>query len=121
MIPGRTLLRVDLHVTANYSRVLTDFHGEHDDGTIAIRRGTCFAMSHVDRDYATKAAREPGAEVELAHNASARLAMLRLVRMGADGVDPLPALARFALGDAEKVARKHALRKGAERAQDSLF
>lgn len=71
--------------------------------------------------YWTKAAREPGAETELARNALARLAMLRLVRCGAEGVHPLPALARFALGDAEIVERKPAATKGAERAQDNLF
>lgn len=71
--------------------------------------------------YWTKAAREPGAETELARNALARLVMLRLVRYGADGIYPLPALARFALGDTELVARKRTATKGAERAQDTLF
>jgi len=68
-----------------------------------------------------KAAREPGAETGLAANALARLAMLRLVRREAAGAFPLPALARFALGDAELVARKRTSTKGAERAQDALF
>lgn len=71
--------------------------------------------------YWTKAAREPGAETELARNALARLVMLRLVRCDADGIYPLPALARFALGDAQLVARKRTVTKGAERAQDTLF
>lgn len=71
--------------------------------------------------YWTKAAREPGAETELARNALARLVMLRLVRHGAEGIYPLPALARFALGDTELVARKRTATKGAERAQDTLF
>jgi uncharacterized protein (TIGR02678 family) len=71
--------------------------------------------------YWTKAAREPGAESELARNALARLVMLRLVRCDADGIYPLPALARFALGDAELVARKRTVTKDAERAQDTLF
>jgi len=71
--------------------------------------------------YWAKAAREAGAEHELASNALARLAMLRLVRRDAQGVYPLPALARFALGDTELVARKRTTTKGAERAQDALF
>jgi len=71
--------------------------------------------------YWAKAAREPGAETDLAKNALARLAMLRLVRRDAGGVYPLPALARFALGEAELVARKRTVTKGAERAQDALF
>jgi uncharacterized protein (TIGR02678 family) len=68
-----------------------------------------------------KAAREPGAETELANNALARLEMLRLIRRDAAGVYPRPALARFALGDAELVARKRTVIKGVERAQDALF
>jgi len=68
-----------------------------------------------------KAAREPGAETGLADNALARLEMLRLIRRDTGGVYPLPALARFALGETEMVARKRTPTKGAERAQDALF
>jgi len=68
-----------------------------------------------------KAAREPGAETALAGDALARLEMLRLIRRDAGGVYPLPALARFALGEAELVARKRTATKGAGRAQDVLF
>lgn len=49
--------------------------------------------------YWNKAAREPGAERELALDALTRLARLRLVNLGAERITPLPALARFALGD----------------------
>jgi uncharacterized protein (TIGR02678 family) len=56
--------------------------------------------------YWRKAAREAGAELELARAALARLAMLRLVRCGTGGVRALPALARFALGDTELIPRK---------------
>ena len=48
--------------------------------------------------YWNKAAREPGAERELARDALTRLARLRLVRFDAERIAPLPALARFALG-----------------------
>jgi uncharacterized protein (TIGR02678 family) len=48
--------------------------------------------------YWNKAAREPGAERELARNALGRLACLRLVRCSDGHIVPLPALARFALG-----------------------
>ena len=68
-----------------------------------------------------KSAREPGAEADLARNALDRLEMLRLIRRDGDGVYPLPALARFALGDAELVTRKRTATKGAERAQNALF
>ncbi len=55
--------------------------------------------------YWRKAAREPGAEGELARDALSRLAMLRLIRHDADGARGLPALARFSLGDTEIIAR----------------
>ncbi len=51
--------------------------------------------------YWRKSAREPGAERELAAIALDRLERLRLVRRSAGFVHPRPALARFALGDAE--------------------
>lgn len=51
--------------------------------------------------YWRKSAREPGAERELAAIALERLEKLRLVERRAGFVHPRPALARFALGDAE--------------------
>lgn len=51
--------------------------------------------------YWRKSAREPGAERELAAIAVERLERLQLVERRADFVHPLPALARFALGDAD--------------------
>lgn len=52
-------------------------------------------------NYWRKSAREPGAEHELARTALQRLAQLRLITTHGEQVRPLPALARFALGDAE--------------------
>ena len=49
--------------------------------------------------YWRKSAREPGAEKELARDALTRLAMLRLIERRDAVVMPLPALARFALGE----------------------
>ncbi len=51
--------------------------------------------------YWRRSAREPGTERELAAIATDRLEQLRLVERGAAGVRPRPALARFALGEAE--------------------
>ena len=55
--------------------------------------------------YWRKSAKEPGAEHELARTALDRLRKLRLVECLADGgieiVRPLPALARFAIGETE--------------------
>jgi uncharacterized protein (TIGR02678 family) len=49
--------------------------------------------SHWRRD-----AREAGAEIDIVERTIERLAALRLVRIGEDGVTPLPAIARYALG-----------------------
>lgn len=64
--------------------------------------------------YWRKSAREPGAEHELARIAIERLAQLRLIAAQGGQIQPLPALARFALGEAE-------LRPAATSAQSSLF
>jgi uncharacterized protein (TIGR02678 family) len=58
--------------------------------------------------YWRKSAREPGAETELAQNALARLAMLRLILRRDGLVQARPALARFALGRTELIAKKTA-------------
>jgi uncharacterized protein (TIGR02678 family) len=51
--------------------------------------------------YWRKSARVAGAEVELAETAMARLEKLHLIERHGDEVSPLPALARFALGEAD--------------------
>ena len=71
--------------------------------------------------YWNKAARLPGAEEELARNALARLASLRLVRRDGDVVHVLPALARFALGRPEVVTRKPASGHTGPTTQTDLF
>jgi uncharacterized protein (TIGR02678 family) len=65
----------------------------------------------------SKAAREPGAETELARGALRRLEMLRLIERHGEAVEPLPALARFALG-APELKKQPA---GAASQQDVLF
>lgn len=64
--------------------------------------------------YWRKSARENGAEHELARIALERLQKLQLVHCAGDAVQPLPALARFALGEAE-------VRTPAGTAQPTLF
>lgn len=51
--------------------------------------------------YWRKSAREAGAERELADIAITRLEKLQLVERGDEGIRPLPAIARFGLGEAE--------------------
>jgi uncharacterized protein (TIGR02678 family) len=67
--------------------------------------------------YWRKSAREPGAERELAAIAIERLEKLQLIAREADTVHPLPALARFALGETEV----REARGGSTSATDTLF
>ena len=64
-----------------------------------------------------KSAREPGAERELAQTALERLQKLQLIVREPDRIHPLPAIARFALGNAEV----HSASTRAKRPADSLF
>lgn len=68
-----------------------------DDAIAAFVRG---ATERYGR-YWRKSAREPGAERELAQTALGRLQKLDLIQRDADRIHPLPAIARFALGDAD--------------------
>jgi uncharacterized protein (TIGR02678 family) len=70
--------------------------------------------------YWRKSAREPGAERELAGTAIERLEKLQLIVRKTDRVWPLPALARFALGETE--VRDVGEKRGAPTlAADTLF
>lgn len=64
--------------------------------------------------YWRKSAREPGAEQELTRIALERLEKLQLIRCGTEGVEALPALARFAIGDTD-------IRRPANGPQSSLL
>jgi uncharacterized protein (TIGR02678 family) len=55
-------------------------------------------LAEEHRAYWRRSSREPGAEVALVDTALDRLVALRLIRRERDGVRPLPALARYALG-----------------------
>lgn len=68
-----------------------------DDAVTAFVRG---ATERYGR-YWRKSAREPGAERELAQSALERLQKLELILRDAGRIHPLPAIARFALGDAD--------------------
>lgn len=68
-----------------------------DDAVAAFVRGTTERYGRFWR----KSAREPGAERELAQTALERLQELDLIKRDAGSIQPLPALARFALSDAD--------------------
>ena len=63
------------------------------------------ARDHYGR-YWSKSAREPGGERELADAALTQLEKLRLIRRVGGAVHPLPALARFALGESDVRRRR---------------
>uniref|UniRef100_A0AAU2VKK2 TIGR02678 family protein n=1 Tax=Streptomyces sp. NBC_00008 TaxID=2903610 RepID=A0AAU2VKK2_9ACTN len=56
-------------------------------------------LALVHGTFWSKAAREPGMEAELVEQAVTRLAALGLVSRTVDGVEPRPALARYAVGE----------------------
>lgn len=83
---------------------------------ISISEVVDFVATARDRygSYWRKSAREPGAQHELARNALDRLQKLRLVVCQGEVVRPLPALARFAVGEA-------LIKRPVSGAQPSLF
>ena len=97
-------LLVAEHLASGYSRRPTDASGATQP--YGVTRGheiVSFlrdAKSRYGR-YWRKSAREPGAERELAEIAIERLEKLQLIVRDADMIQPMPALARFALGEAE--------------------
>lgn len=86
------------------------------DATFVTNEIIAFVAGAKERygTYWRKSAREPGAEHELAHCALERLHKLQLVACDGDAVQPLPALARFAVGAAE-------IRRPLNKTQTSLF
>ncbi len=92
----------DAHVTLLVAEHLA---GQARHGTVAFTDDAvaAFVRSATERfgRFWRKSAREPGAERELAQTALDRLHKLQLIVREAERVRPLPAIARFALGEAE--------------------
>lgn len=108
----------EAHVTLLVAEFLASRHRAHADAdaSIALNEITAFVAEAKERysTYWRKSAREPGAEHELASNALERLQKLQLVACDGDAVQPLPALARFAVGETE-------IKRPSSKAQTSLF
>lgn len=108
----------EAHVTLLVAEFLASRHRAHAgaDASIALNEITTFVAGAKERysTYWRKSAREPGAELELASNALARLQKLQLVACDGDAVQPLPALARFAIGETE-------IKRSSSKSQTSLF
>lgn len=89
------------HVTLLVAEYLAGIARQEPGSTIAESEIAVFIMQAAVEygRYWRKSAREPGAEKELVRDALTRLAMLRLIERRDTIVIPLPALARFALGE----------------------
>jgi uncharacterized protein (TIGR02678 family) len=92
----------DAHVTLLIAEYLADSHrggaAEANEDEIVKFVGT--ARERFGR-YWRKSAREPGTERELAANAIMQLQKLQLIVLDGQQIRPLPALARFSVGQAE--------------------
>ena len=103
---------------AHVTLLVTEFlaNRRHDGANVAVSEITLFVAQAKERygAYWRKSAREPGAEQELAYSAVERLQKLQLVACIGEAIQPLPALARFAIGETE-------IKRSPRKAQVSLF
>lgn len=110
----------EAHVTLLVAEFLASRRRAHDGTDAAVSANAIIAfVAEAKERYGTywrKSAREPGAEHELTRLALERLHKLQLVACEGDAVHPLPALARFAIGETEikRPSNSHS-------AQPSLF
>lgn len=104
----------EAHVTLLVAEFLAN--RRNDGANVAVSEITLFVAQAKERygTYWRKSAREPGAEQELAHSALERLQKLQLVVCIGEAIQPLPALARFAIGETE-------IKRSPSKAQVSLF
>jgi uncharacterized protein (TIGR02678 family) len=92
------------HVTLLVAQFLAQRARDHRVGTESEIADFVRAAAARYGRYWRKSAREAGAETELAREALAQLAALRLVRGIDGGIEARPALLRFAFGDARTLA-----------------
>ena len=104
----------EAHVTLLVAEFLAN--RRNDGANVAVSEITLFVAQAKERygAYWRKSAREPGAEQELAYSAVERLQKLQLVACIGEAIQPLPALARFAIGETE-------IKRSPRKAQVSLF
>lgn len=108
----------EAHVTLLVAEFLADRRRDGSASTASIAFTDITAFVAKAREcygtYWRKSARVQGAEHELASGAVARLLKLQLVSADGENIRPLPALARFAVGETE-------IKRTADKAQTSLF
>jgi uncharacterized protein (TIGR02678 family) len=118
----------DAHATLLVAEFLASVYGQRPAGAPGLQVGLIREQDVVDHlreskhrygKYWRKSAREPGAERELAEIAIERLEKLQLIAREADTLHPRPAIARFALGDAE--VREFRERDAPRATADTLF
>lgn len=93
----------DAHVTLLVAEYLAAQIRNASPLAVTTAAVAAFLRDAADRygRYWRKSAREPGAERELAQIALGRLQKLQLISRTADQIQPLPAIARFAVGTAD--------------------
>lgn len=94
----------EAHVTLLVAEHLAERARQDATSEVATENAVAaFVRSATERygRFWRKSAREPGAERELAQTALERLQKLDLIQRDADRIRALPAIARFALGDAD--------------------
>jgi uncharacterized protein (TIGR02678 family) len=97
-------LLVAEYLASSYRQRQTDAAGAHSSAGSTLEHDIVAFLRDAKSRYGRywrKSAREPGAERELTEIAIERLEKLQLIVRNADTIQPLSALARFALGDAE--------------------
>jgi uncharacterized protein (TIGR02678 family) len=118
----------DAHATLLVAEFLASVYRQRPVGAPGLQVGLIREQDVVDHlreskhrygKYWRKSAREPGAERELAEIAIERLEKLQLIVREADTFHPRPAIARFALGDAE--VREFRERDAPRATADTLF
>lgn len=111
----------EAHATLLVAEHLADRLRKGDAREVPCAEVAAFLRGAVERfgKFWRKSAREPGAEEELAQIALERLERLQLVRSNEGAVEPLPAIARFALGDADVISTRGRDRDTATRGFDS--
>lgn len=92
------------HVTLLLAERLAGADGEVSRGELERR---VRELAAVHGAFWSKSAKQPGAEAELVEQAVAKLTALGLVRRTPAGVAPLPALARYAVGETVVVEPAH--------------
>jgi uncharacterized protein (TIGR02678 family) len=118
----------DAHATLLVAEFLASVYRQRPAGAPGLQVGLIREQDVVDHlreskhrygKYWRRSAREAGAERELAEIAIERLEKLQLIVREADTLHPRPAIARFALGDAE--VREFRERDAPRAAADTLF